>query len=119
MEQLHFLLAWLAAVGAVVLVVASVLTATGRTPSYLLLDRAILGQIATLLAAIISGLIVAPATSGPRDALHFLYAVVALLAPGATRYALRASDATRMGRWVTVAALVAAGAVARLFMTGR
>jgi hypothetical protein len=119
MEQLHTLLAWLAAFGAVVLVAAAVATATGRTASYLLLDRAILAQIVTLLAALISGLVVLPASSGPKDALHFLYAAVALVAAPLTRYVTRSSDSRRMGRWSTVAALVVVGAVARLFMTGR
>jgi hypothetical protein len=118
-DQLHALLAWLAVAGALALLGAAILTATRHDGSYRLLDRGILVQIGTLGIAALSGLVLPVTGTLPHDALHFVYAAVGLLVAPGVRYATRASDATRMGRWQVVAAAVVLGAVLRSFMTGR
>jgi hypothetical protein len=118
MEQLHVLLAWLAAVGSIVLLGAAAITAIGRTRSYLLLDRAILAQLLALAPALATGLAIVPATGGPNDPLHFLYAVLAAVVAPSVRYAARQRTVQIMGRWQVVAGVVTLGAILRLFMTG-
>jgi hypothetical protein len=118
-DQLHALLAWLAVAGALALLGAAILTATRHAESYRLLDRGILVQLGTLAIAALSGLAFPATGTLPRDPLHFLYAVVALLVAPGVRYATRGGDARRMGRWQIFGAAVALGAVLRLFMTGR
>jgi hypothetical protein len=118
-DQLHAVLAWLAAAGALALLGAAILTATRHDESYRLLDRGILVQLGTLAIAAVSGLAFPVSGTLPRDALHFVYAAVGLLVAPAVRYATRGSEARRMGRWHVVAAAIVLGAVLRLFMTGR
>ncbi len=118
-DQLHALLAWLAAAGALALLGAAILTASRQDESYRLLDRAILVQLGTLAAAALSGLAFPLGGTLPRDPLHFLYSAVALLVAPGVRYATRGADARRMGRWQVVGAAVVLGVVLRLFMTGR
>lgn len=91
----------------------------GRTRSYLLLDRAIIAQLGTFAAAMVTGLLVLPIHGAPTDSLHFVYAVVGLVVAPTARYATRNAQAQRMGRWQLVAGVVALGVVLRLFMTGR
>jgi hypothetical protein len=118
-DQLHALLAWLAVVGALALAGAAILTATRHDGSYALLDRGILVQVGTFAIAALAGLVVPLTGTLPRDPLHFLYAIVGLLVAPVVRYATRAGDARRMGRWHVIAAAVVLGTVLRLFMTGR
>jgi hypothetical protein len=118
-DQLHALLALLAVAGALALLGAAILTATRLDGSYRALDRGILVQVGTLAIAALSGLTVPLTGTLPRDPLHFLYAAVGLVVAPGVRYATRAADAKRMGRWQVVAAAVVLGAVLRLFMTGR
>ena len=118
-DQLHAFVAWLAVAGALVLLGAAILTATGRTQSHVLLDRGILVQLATMVIAAVTGLALPVVGRLPADSLHFLYAVVGFVVAPIARYATRAADDRRQGRWQVVAAVVVLGAVLRLFMTGR
>ncbi|MFL5680458.1 MAG: hypothetical protein ACJ77B_07650 [Chloroflexota bacterium] len=118
MDQLHRLLAWLVVAATAALLGAAIVTATGRTRSYRLLDAAILGQLVAAGLSIASGLTVLP-TRLPGDPLHFVYALVAIVVAPAVRYATRRRDAAGMARWQVLAAVVALAVVVRLFMTGR
>lgn len=102
----------------VVLLATSALTATGRLRSYRALDRAILAQAGLTALAALAGVAAAVALEPPSDALHMLYGTVGTLLPAGVRAAVQGRDPSAIGRWVTVAALVALGATVRSFMTG-
>jgi hypothetical protein len=118
MAELHAALAWVAVVGAVAVVAAALPTAAGRTESYRLLDLAILVQIGSTAAAALVGLLLLVGGRGPSEALHFVYAAVALAIVPVVRYTARERTAVRMARLVALAGLVAAVSIVRLFMTG-
>lgn len=118
MAGLHAAFAWVAAASVVVLLATAALTATGRLRSYRALDRAVLVQLGCSAVAALAGLATAVSLAPPRDALHVLYAAVGTLLPVGVRVAAQGRDPSTIGRWVTVAALVAVGATLRSFMTG-
>jgi hypothetical protein len=118
MSSVHVWLAWSAAGGVACLVVASVLLATGATKTKRWLDRAILLQGATAIGASAPGLVLLVTGHPVTDPLHFVYAVVLLLLPVATRYVVRNDAPRRVGRALTLASAIAAGVVIRAFMTG-
>jgi hypothetical protein len=114
---IHLGLAILAAIGIVtVAILALVHRRLGRS-GVLILDRAILVTLAVVAVAVLSGLVVAVTVGGPADPLHFLYGLLALAAVPISR-SIRAGDDRRIGSAVVVGALIALGAVIRLFMTG-
>jgi len=118
MAELHAALAWIAVAGAVAVVVAALPAAAGRTASYRLLDLAILGLIGSTVAAALAGLVLLLLGHRPSEALHFLYAVVALAAMPIARYAMRDRSVSRMARFVALAGVIVVVALVRLFMTG-
>ena len=119
MANLHSVLAWISVAGALVLLATAAGAATGRLSSRMVLDRAILVQMATVAVALLTGLVLPFAGSGPGDPLHLLYAIVALAAAPLARFYPRYRSMVVLGRWVAVAGVVILGATLRLFMTGR
>lgn len=119
MAELHAAFAWLAVAGTVAVLAVGIVLAAGRTRSYALLDGAILVQAGAAALAAAVGLVLAVAGHGLRDPLHIVYAVVAVSAAIATRYAVRGHDPRRAGRWIALAGVVILGVMVRLFMTGR
>ena len=118
MAELHTALAWIVVVGAVAVVAAALPTAAGWTASYRLLDLAILGLIVSTVAAALAGLVLLLIGHRPSEALHFLYAAVALAAMPVARYAMRDRSVIRMARFVALAGVIVLVSIVRLFMTG-
>jgi hypothetical protein len=118
MAELHAALAWVAVAGAVAVVAAALPAAAGRTASYRLLDLAILGLVGSTAAAALAGLLLMLLGHRPSEALHFLYAAVALAAMPIARYAMRDGRVTQMARFVALAGVMALVSIVRLFMTG-
>ena len=118
MAELHVALAWIAVAGAVAVVAAALPAAAGRTASYRLLDLVILGLIGSTVAASLAGLVLLLLGHRPSEALHFIYAAVALAAMPIARYALRDRSVSSMARFVALAGLIVLASVVRLFMTG-
>jgi hypothetical protein len=118
MAELHAALAWIAVVGAVAVVAAALPTAAGRTASYRLLDLAILGLVGSTSAALLAGLVLLLLGHRPSEALHFLYAAVALAALPIARYAMRNQSASQMARVAALGGVIVLVSVLRLFMTG-
>jgi hypothetical protein len=118
MAVLHAGLAWLAAASVVGLLVVAAATAMGRLASYRALDLAVLTQLVVTGLAALAGAATAASTSPPADPLHLVYGALDVFVPIGVRAAVQGRDARAIGRWVTVAALVAVGATLRSFMTG-
>ena len=114
----HFALACASVVGITALLVASLATATGWLRTRLWLDRSILAQTGTALAAAVIGLVMLVAGSRPPDALHLVYGVVLVVGPLAARYVVRNVATRRTGGAMAIVAIVLAGVVVRSFMTG-
>ena len=79
------------------------------------LDRLVLAALVVVPLASLTGL---PAVGRLSDPLHLLYAVVALVALPAARYASRTGAPRRRAAWMLGGALVMSGVVLRLFLTG-
>lgn len=114
----HGALAWLTVAITIVVLVVALLAASGRA-SRASVDGAVLGLLAAVVATAAVGAALPVAGSSPRDPLHFLYAVVALIVPPGARYAARSRDARRVGQFVAAGAAITLAAMLRLFMTGR
>lgn len=97
---------------------AAIATALRWLASYRLLDRLLLVQLGANAVAAAAGLAVLASTAPPEDPLHVLYGAVAVALPTGVRLWAQGRTAATIGRWVAVAALVAAGATIRSFMTG-
>jgi hypothetical protein len=119
MAPLHALLGWLTVGATVAVLVAALLAVSGAVDGRRWIDRSILAQIATAVAACVAGLTTAVMDRGPADPLHFLYAGVILGGLPGARYAVRSRSGPRFAGWIAVAALVVMGALLRSFMTGR
>ena len=117
MNDLHGTLAVAAAVGIVGFVVAAALTALGVLRTRLWLDRVILVQAATGLAAGLAGLGTALARP-PSDVLHILYGALVALGPLVARTLVQSQTTRRLGRSLTIVGLVLVGILVRAFMTG-
>ncbi len=83
-----------------------------------LVDRLILLDLGAVAGAVVVGALLLVTGERPADPLHFLYAVVALLAFPVARYFGRSGTSRRRTTIMAIGCLVAAGVVARLFMTG-
>jgi hypothetical protein len=60
----------------------------------------------------------APSGRGPADPLHFVYAMVALVALPVVRLEAMRRRSTRVGWWVCAGGLITLGALLRLWATG-
>jgi hypothetical protein len=118
MTDFHVMLAWTAVAGSASLLAASVATAVGLTRSRLWLDRAILLQVGTALAASVGGSVLVAMGRGPSDPLHVLYGAVLVIGPLATRYLVRQAPSPRLGGVMTVVAVLGVGVLIRSFATG-
>jgi hypothetical protein len=78
--NLHGALAVLAAALALVVVLLAVAAALRHAPLRLATDRAILATEAAVALALLAGLPELATGQGPRDGLHVVYAVVAIVA---------------------------------------
>ena len=114
--DVHRLIAIVAGVAAAATVVAVVVRAWLGRPGRLAVDRLILTALVVIAANVVVGLVLLGTGSRPADPLHFLYAVVALLALPVVRFwgALERRRALALG----IGALVLVGLVVRLFQTG-
>jgi hypothetical protein len=84
-----------------------------------LVDRLILGGLLLVAAALALGPVLVLARGvGPADALHLVYAVVALLAMPLARLEAMRRRSARLGWWVCAGGLVTLGALLRLWATG-
>jgi hypothetical protein len=119
--------AWLAvaaailAAGATVLGLLAGLGRIGGRGARLWMDRMVLGVLAVvgvnqLLGAAVA--MFAPGGRGPADPLHFVYAMVALVALPVVRLEAMRRRSTRVGWWVCAGGLVTLGALLRLWATG-
>jgi hypothetical protein len=81
------------------------------------LDRTILGALFAVAAAGVSGATLAVSGHSPSDALHYLYAVVALVTLPLARFWGGRLAAPRPGRML-LAGLIFTGVTLRLFQTG-
>ena len=116
--QLH---AWVAIAAAVVtglLVVLGALDGLGVVAGKRWLDRLLIALLAILVVAAILGPGIVVGVRPPSDPLHYLYAVVAIGAVPAARYAAGRRAAPRVGWWVAVGGLVTLAALLRLWGTG-
>jgi hypothetical protein len=117
MNSLHATLAIVAAVGIALFAVAALLTAVGTLRSRVWLDRALIVQGSSAVAAGLTGL----ATFGtrpPSDGLHLLYGALIVVGPLAARALAHGQETRRLGRSLTLVALVVVGILVRAFMTG-
>jgi hypothetical protein len=113
----HYTFAAVAALAlAATLAVAGVALVSGRSGQPWL-DRMILVQSALVALAMLTGLPGPLAGRPPPDSLHYLYAVVALIAIPIARYVGRRTDRAAAG-WVAGACGVEAVVLLRLWMTG-
>ena len=117
MNTLHGTLAVVAAVGVAAFLIAAALTAVGILRTRLWLDRVILAQAATGLAAGLAGL-GAALTRPPTDVLHILYGALIALGPLVARMLVPSQTTRRLGRSLTLVGLVLVGILVRAFMTG-
>jgi hypothetical protein len=74
--------------------------------------------IGSTAVAALAGLVLLALGHRPSEALHFLYAAVALAAVPIARYATRDRGVIQMARFVALAGLVVLVSIVRLFMTG-
>ena len=124
----HGVLTVAAAVLAAVVVISGLLAALGRPPATGFIDRSITLALLAIVAAAVAGVLPFIGGMGPRDALHAVYAAVAVLAlplarllpepeerdaPGAA-----APIGRRGGRWLAFGGLATLGALLRLAGTG-
>jgi hypothetical protein len=116
-DSVHVLLGL--AFGAVIVALAatSVAGLFGRG-NRLLADRLVLAAIAVVAVAAASGLAVLVLVGPPSDALHFVYAAVALLGFPVVRYVARNAQPRRFSLFLGIAAVALLGVVARLWTTG-
>ncbi len=112
----HHVIALLVAAAGLVLVVVVAAGAGRARPVRFAADRTILAALALVVAGIATGLVVLLTGGGPRDPLHLLYAVVALLVLPVARFwgRLGAHRTLALG----VGGVVLAALVLRLFQTG-
>ena len=119
LAELHAWLAVATAVLAVALTVVALLLAVGVLRSRRWLDRLILALLVAVAAALLLGPVIAIGRgAGPADPLHFVYAMVALLAVPVARLVAYGRGSTRVGWWVVAGGLVTLGALLRLWATG-
>ena len=118
MAEVHGILAWVVAVAAGALVVASVAMAVGSARSRLWLDRAILALLVAAVLAALGGIVVAITAGPPRDPLHLVYGAAALFVPVVGRYVVRRADRRRFGRIMAVVSVVTVGVALRGITTG-
>ncbi len=118
LTQLHWLgaLALVAATAATVLVVLA--EAVRRRPLRVVLDRVLLGWAVASLVAGVTGVAVLVAVRPPSDPLHLVYGLVAPAVLFGARFLVHGRYADRRSLVLTVGTLVAAGVVARSFLTG-
>ncbi|HSL34609.1 MAG TPA: hypothetical protein VK871_13220 [Candidatus Limnocylindrales bacterium] len=117
MIDVHVVLAWAAAAGIAALLAAGLAAVLGAS-SRGWLDRAILFQLGTALAASVGGVVLVAMGRGPSDPLHVLYGAVLVVGPLATRYLARQEGTRRIAIAMTLVAAIGAGVLARSFMTG-
>jgi hypothetical protein len=128
MPGLDVLHAWLAsgaailATGAVVLGALVALGAAGRRAGRRWLDRLVLALLVVVAADVVLGglvgILALGGRVGPADPLHFVYAMVALLAVPVVRLEAMRRRSARLGWWVCAGGLVTLGALLRLWATG-
>lgn len=118
MAEVHGILAWIVAVAAGAVLVASWAMAIGAATSRLWLDRAILALLAVGLPVAGIGLPLALVGAPPPDPLHLVYGAAVVGLPVGGRYWTRRDGPRRMGRAMTVVALVTLGVLFRAFTTG-
>jgi hypothetical protein len=118
MSGLHPWLAIVAVGGGVVLAVGAVAAAAGWSGGRLWLDRAVLVQASTALAAALSGLLAALSGGLPADPLHLLYGAVLVGFPIGLRLVAGRRPTRRVGTWLVLGSLVVGGVLVRAFMTG-
>ena len=85
------------------------------------IDRLVLAVLAVVAANLLLGAVVALLASGgrgPADALHLVYAMVALLTLPVLRLETMRRRSARVGWWVCAGGLVTLGALLRLWATG-
>jgi hypothetical protein len=119
MAVLHQALGWLSLAASFGVFALAVGASARRLSARHWIDRAILVQLACAAATIAVGLVLPIIGTGPRDGLHFVYAVVTLGGLPVARYAVREKTGPRFAGWIALAALVVIGASLRSFMTGR
>lgn len=117
--ELHIALAWIAAGTAFVALVVAAARGWADRGSRLLVDRAILAVMGTVLVASLAGIVLPVSGRTLSDPLHALYGAVAFGALPVGRYVARAGDTRRIARYATVGCLLVLAAMLRLFMTGR
>lgn len=111
----HIAAPLVAAAAALLLVVVLVGAARGR-PVRLAADRAILLALAFVAFGVLTGAAVLIGGPGPKDLLHFVYALVALAVLPLARFWDRLGR--RRALALAVAAVVLAAMALRLFQTG-
>jgi hypothetical protein len=114
--DVHRLIAIVAGVAAAATVAVVVVRAWLGRPGRLAVDRVILAALVVIVANVAVGLVLLATGSRPADPLHFLYAVVALLALPIARFwgALERRRALALA----IGGVVLVGLVVRLFQTG-
>jgi hypothetical protein len=118
-SDLHAALAILAAIagGATLLLVAAA-AVRGRTIVQPWTDRAILAALALVLANVLVGAGIAVGGRRPADPLHYLYAILAIIALPIARFGGGESWAHRRALVIALGAIVLVGLVVRLVQTG-
>lgn len=117
MEFPHRLLGWLAA-GAGFITLAVALAGVLRPPlNRHWLDRAILAALGLVAVNIAAGLVLLVTGARPADALHFLYAALALAVLPAARF-WRGRGSGAPAALMALAAAILLGFTLRLFQTG-
>ncbi len=114
--EAHRLLAILVALGAGLVVILVVLGEVTHRPMRFARDRAILGVFVLVLVGAALGLVLLVTGPGPDDALHLLYAAVAVLVLPVARFL--EPLARRRSLALGVAGVALALLVLRLFQTG-
>ena len=119
MSDLHAALAILATIagGATLLLVAAA-AVRGRTLVQPWTDRAILFALALVLANVFVGAGIAIGGRQPPDPLHYLYAILAIIALPIARFAGGESWARRRALVIGLGAIMLVGLVVRLVQTG-
>jgi hypothetical protein len=114
---IHLALAWVAAVLDGLVLALAVVGGLRHRMARFAIDRAILATEAGIALALVSGLFQLATTPGPRDPLHFVYALVALAALPAGRAWLGLGRGPRP--WpLAIAGVIVLGVLVRLAQTG-
>ena len=115
---LHLAVAAAAVAATLGLAAVSLLVVTTQRWNRRLVDRLVLGVLAALVLAAATGAAALVTAGPPSDALHYLYAALALAALPVARYLGRSGSVRRRAGLLGAGTVLLLGFLFRLFTTG-